>query len=208
MTEISIKAAKKRSKTALTIQQAATELFAEKGYDGTIMDELAEITGANKASIYYHFQNKENLYAVCLEDLFATVAEAVIQQVDCADSAEKKLWSFVQTFALQTQTHRQMPAVLMREIASGGIHMPVAARQQMQRLLQTLKTILIAGEQQEVFARVDPLTTHFMIIGSLCFFITSKPMRDAIQSDKPLDPTLEEATDEIYRLISNALKMH
>ncbi|NPA71325.1 MAG: TetR/AcrR family transcriptional regulator, partial [Gammaproteobacteria bacterium] len=47
---------KKPSKTAQLIQHSATKLFAEKGYDGTIMDELASITGANKASIYYHFK--------------------------------------------------------------------------------------------------------------------------------------------------------
>ncbi|WP_024852239.1 TetR/AcrR family transcriptional regulator [Hydrogenovibrio kuenenii] len=199
---------KKTSKTAIKIQQAATKLFAEKGYDGTIMDELAELIAVNKASIYYHFQSKENLYDFCLHDLFATVADAVIAQVESQTGVEDKLWAFVQTFAKQTQTHSQMPSILMREIASGGIHMPIAARQQMQRLLEALRTILLEGEKQGIFAKVDPLTTHFMIIGSLCFFITSKPMRDAIGSEQPLDPTLDEATNEIYRLINNAVKIH
>lgn len=207
MAEISsMSTRKKKSKTALKIQQAATLLFAEKGYDGTIMDELAEKTGANKASIYYHFQSKENLYEVCLFELFSSVANEVIEKVAVASDVEEKLWAFVQTFSQQTQTHTQMPAVLMREIASGGIHMPVSARQQMQRLVENLKSILMAGKEQGIFASVDALTTHFMIIGSLCFFITSKPMRDSIQSDKQIDPTLVEATNEIYRLVLNGLK--
>lgn len=199
---------KKTSKTALKIQQAATQMFSEKGYEGTIMDELAESISVNKASIYYHFQSKEILYEFCLHDLFSTVTDEVIAQVDSVENTEDKLWKFVQTFAKQTQTYRQMPAILMREIASGGVHMPVVARQQMQRLLETLKGILISGEKQAIFNKVDPLTTHFMVIGSLCFFITSKPMRDAITSEQPVDPTLEEATAEIYHLINNAVKIH
>lgn len=193
------------SKTAQTIQETATQMFAEKGYDGTIMDELAMLTGANKASIYYHFGNKENLYAICLHNLFKTVADAVIEAVEHTEGIEKQLSTFISTFAQQSSAHRQMPAVLMREIASGGVHMPVIARQQMQRLLECFKSLLKQGQEANIFRLVDPLMTHFMIIGSLCFFITSEPMRLAIESETKVDPSLPEATRAISEMVLQGL---
>ncbi len=39
--------------------EAALELFAEKGYDGTSVDEIAQAVGIKGPSIYDHFKNKE-----------------------------------------------------------------------------------------------------------------------------------------------------
>lgn len=196
---------KKVSKTATKIQQAATQLFAQNGFDGTIMDELAAITGANKASIYYYFKSKEGLYDKCMTDLFAEVVNPVIEMVDAQQTILDKLEAFVVAFSHLAYQNRQMPAALMREIASGGMHMPVKARQQMQRLLFTLKDILKAGEASGELDYVDPVATHFMVIGSLCFYICSEPMRLEIESTTKIDPSINEATAEMVSLIKRAL---
>jgi AcrR family transcriptional regulator len=47
--------------------RAAAELFAEKGFDGASVREIAKRAGANVAAVNYHYAGKENLY-------FATVA--------------------------------------------------------------------------------------------------------------------------------------
>ncbi|HEY9018023.1 TetR/AcrR family transcriptional regulator [Thiomicrospira sp.] len=196
---------KNYGKTALKILDCATDIFAEKGFEGTIMDDLAEHCGVNKASIYYHFNDKASLYEVCMTRLFKKVVDQVILQVAQCDGLEEKLKTFVYEFAKGAYNHKQMPATLMREIAAAGKNMPVPARQQMQRLLGTLKEILIDGEKQGVFRCVDPLMIHFMIIGSLSFHITSEPMRLAIQSESKTDPSLDEAIGHVSELIYHAL---
>lgn len=196
---------KKVSKTAQVIQDAATELFAKHGFEGTIMDELAAITGANKASIYYHFKNKEGLYEKCMTDLFAKVANAVIDAVEKEQSVLDKLQAFVVKFAQAAYENKQMPAALMREIATGGLNMPVPARQQMQRLLFTLKGILTTGQASGELDVLDPVAAHFMVIGSLCFYITSEPMRLAIESKEKTDPSVKYAAEEMVRMLQNAL---
>lgn len=42
--------------------EIASELFAEQGYAGTSISEITKRTGANKASVNYHFGSKESLY--------------------------------------------------------------------------------------------------------------------------------------------------
>lgn len=197
--------APKRGKTATKILQTAIEMFAEKGFGGSTMDELCARSGVNKASIYYHFGNKAGLYETALTELFKSVVEPVLQAVVQAQGPVEKLHAFIATFAENASQTPTMPAVLMREIAGGGMNMPIAAREQMQRLLFALKVILQDGEKTGRFKSGDPLTTHFMILGSLCFFITSAPMRRAIPAERKLDLSLQETIQQLTSMVELAL---
>ena len=196
---------KKLSKTALHILQQATQMFAAKGYDGTIMDALAEQADVNKASIYYHFQDKANLYDQCMVRLFKTVVDEVITEVDKTSDIKTKLKVLITVFAYQANANPYMPAILMREFAAGGMSMAVPAREQMQRILFKLKEILEAGREQHIFNQVDPFSTQIMIVGSICLFVTSQPMRKAIKTKHPVDPSLDEAVEGVANIILNGL---
>jgi AcrR family transcriptional regulator len=45
-----------------TILEAAMKLFAEKGFEGTSMQNIAEAVGLQKQSLYTHFKNKDQIY--------------------------------------------------------------------------------------------------------------------------------------------------
>ncbi|MGA8679186.1 MAG: TetR/AcrR family transcriptional regulator, partial [Acidimicrobiales bacterium] len=57
----------------------AVEVFIERGYDGTSMEDLARATGISKSSIYHHVESKEQLLRLALERaldaLFAITSE-------------------------------------------------------------------------------------------------------------------------------------
>jgi AcrR family transcriptional regulator len=65
------------------ILEAATEVFATRGYAGAGVDRLAERSGIAKTAIYYHFGNKEGLLAAVLE-------RAATQWIDGIQSAAKQ----------------------------------------------------------------------------------------------------------------------
>jgi AcrR family transcriptional regulator len=52
------------------ILSAAIKIFAEKGYEYTTLDEIAEAAEFGKGTLYNYFQNKEDLYLAILEDIF------------------------------------------------------------------------------------------------------------------------------------------
>ena len=52
------------------IIQAATRLFADRGYDGTTTLQIAEEAGVTEPLIYYHFKGKEELFSHILETTF------------------------------------------------------------------------------------------------------------------------------------------
>ena len=49
------------------IIKAAESLFAEKGYNGTSMNDIVEASGQSKGAIYNHFKNKEQLFLSLLK---------------------------------------------------------------------------------------------------------------------------------------------
>jgi len=59
------------------ILAAARHLFAERGFAGTSMREIAEAAGVSKAAIYHHFRDKRRLYRELLDEGINTLTAAM-----------------------------------------------------------------------------------------------------------------------------------
>ena len=55
----------------------AEALFAERGFDGTSIREIAEQAGATKALIYHYYDSKEALYQTLLEEAVSGVVTQI-----------------------------------------------------------------------------------------------------------------------------------
>lgn len=61
---------KKKQNTRKAIMQAAVQLFSEKGFEKTSIEELARKAGIGKGTIYSYFQTKSDiLHAFCEDEL-------------------------------------------------------------------------------------------------------------------------------------------
>ncbi|SEN90168.1 ScbR family autoregulator-binding transcription factor [Actinacidiphila rubida] len=80
-------------RTRALILDAAAETFANKGYPDTTMLDVAQLTGATKGAIYFHFANK-NALAAAVADEFYTRLSVLSEEVEgmglppCAAVAE------------------------------------------------------------------------------------------------------------------------
>src|SRR3954453_10189812 len=70
----------------------AVEVFTERGYDGTSMEDLARASGLSKSSLYHHIDSKEQLLRLALEravePLFAVTREPGAVQGRAIDRLE------------------------------------------------------------------------------------------------------------------------
>lgn len=88
--EIPRREAKKQERRSAVLA-AAEELFSEKGYRNTTIQEVAEKAGLSKGGVYLYFKSKEELYlSVCLMGL-AGYGERLTRAYDEAADFEERI---------------------------------------------------------------------------------------------------------------------
>jgi AcrR family transcriptional regulator len=155
--------------TVRRILDTATEVFAEVGFAGARVDEIAKRAGVNKATIYYHLGGKEELYAEVLRNLLGDRAEQAISKIQQISSPEEQLRIYIHNIAAVINQNPYIAPIMLREVATGGRHMSKFIVQNLVRLISTLIEILEEGERQGIFISTIPFVVHFMIVGSIIF---------------------------------------
>src|SRR6185503_8823250 len=67
--------ARPKTYTREEVLRRATSLFSQKGYEGAHLQELVEVTGLNRFSLYKEFGGKEGLFQAALDAYLLTLAE-------------------------------------------------------------------------------------------------------------------------------------
>ena len=73
----------------------ATEVFADKGYEGASMRDLSRLSGISLAGLYYYFDSKEKLLYSIQKDTFTTILERLRERLSREHDPERRLRVFV-----------------------------------------------------------------------------------------------------------------
>jgi TetR/AcrR family transcriptional regulator len=95
----------------------AAAVFAERGFDGTRIDDVAEVTGIPRATLYYYFAGKEDLLAWLLQRMLDVVAVAVAEAAEGPGDARSRLEAVVRT---QLDIMADHPAACLALVANFG----------------------------------------------------------------------------------------
>ena len=71
------------------IKQTALCIFANNGYSGCTLQEIADIVGVNKATFFYYFKNKAALFLSILKDQIDNARNKIIEVIE--SSTDNKL---------------------------------------------------------------------------------------------------------------------
>ena len=159
-------------RTRAELLAVATEVFAESGYSGARVDEIAERTRTTKRMIYYYFGGKEQLYLAVLEDAYRGIREAEQKlTVDHANPVEA-----IRRLAEVTFDHHIAHDAFIRLVSIENIHRGEFIRQlrelpELSRpATSLLDDILRDGRAAGVFRPdVTALDVH-LVISSYCVF--------------------------------------
>jgi AcrR family transcriptional regulator len=73
------------------VLREARALFLERGYAEVSMQQIADAAGMTKASLYYHFRNKEDLFAQVVRHEGERLLHGAMAELDGVDSFEEQL---------------------------------------------------------------------------------------------------------------------
>lgn len=164
----------RNEETIKTIVNAAAESFAEDGFIGARVDDIARRAGINKALLYYYVGDKAAMYALVLLEAFQQACFLIDSAVDPHSSAEEQLRGAIAAVALTAAANPSFPRLMLREITNGGMNLPEPVLKSMGHIFGTICRILRKGTEDGSFRNVDPLMTHIQIMGSILFLSTAE----------------------------------
>jgi AcrR family transcriptional regulator len=109
------------------VLDVATEIFAEKGHEGTPISEIAQVAEVSLATLYTMFKSKDELYQTVLVRAAESIRDAVRAQVDAIDDPAERLLALVDCLLLRFNENR----ALMRIYTMGTHGLPWSIRQTM-----------------------------------------------------------------------------
>jgi len=111
---------RKGERTAGRILDTAERVFAEKGYAGTSLRDVANAAGLRIPSLYNHFASKETLYTAVLERGLRPILDMLTAE-SAREGAEREL--LVERVVEFLAQHPSVPRLVQHEVLAGGPHL-------------------------------------------------------------------------------------
>jgi len=158
------------------IINAAIELFAQKGFEGTSIRDLASKADVNVAMINYYFGSKDKLFEALVEMKGANsraILEGLLndKQLSSVEKIDRVIDSYVERLFKQRQFHRVINQELM-------LNRSEALQQIITSILVpnslAIKAIIEEGIKRKEFRKVDPELTIASLVGTINQVLLSK----------------------------------
>ena len=130
------------------IFKTAVKAFSQKGFEGVRIDELIKDAGFNKATFYYYFKSKQEIFEHVMLQSFNTVLKKLDFKLSTCETVQQKLESFID---LMFSREREDVVLIIREILNGADHLSDKLLLVMAGIMIRLKNILKDGKRMVHF---------------------------------------------------------
>lgn len=176
------------------ILDAAIQLFAEKGYNGTATSEIVKKAGVAQGTLFYHFHNKEEMLLTILENILNDYLQELEKAVLKTPTGLQGIENLIRTGIHFRQTRSLELLVLMRDFPSDLVKQDstqmVFIIEFFTRLHNMYKDCLIKGMEDGSIRQVDADKYTHIIIATI-----SGLDRHTLLSPMPSPDVAEEIID-------------
>ena len=167
------------------ILEVSEALFAQRGFAGVGMREVAEAAGLGKSSLFHHFRTKAQLYyevvGRALESIQQRLAAALARGGDPLERLERCVDALVDALAEQPTVARLL---LRRLFEDHDVREPppeaAAGERALHQILSGLEALLREGVASGVFRPVSVPDTVQTLIGASVYHFASGEIGEAL----------------------------
>lgn len=197
-----VDAGPKAERTRAAILAAAEDQFAKRGFVATRLEDVAAAVGLKRATLFYHFRDKQSLYDAVVAAAFTPLAQqlehAFAEPVALPAKVEKAVEAWVDIMVARPTLAR----IILRHAAEAEEHAAHGLFPGAEALLRTGWSLfeqgLASGELQPVHE--DPFHAASAVLGATVFFVTGF---SALMPDANFSPHAPEQVETHKR---NALR--
>jgi AcrR family transcriptional regulator len=105
--------------TSDRLLSAAERSFAEAGFDGAKLHDIAEAAGISRPSLLYHFESKHALYCAVVQRVFADLGESIREGLTAEGGFGTKLDAVLTNFVRFLEARPTAARLVLREVLDG-----------------------------------------------------------------------------------------
>ena len=194
--------------TRTILLRTAEKVFAEKGYHGARVAEIAVRAGLDKRLIFYYFRSKEGLYSQIMEDFFQR-AHPLLQGFVSRGTGSNhnvRLRTFLENMTEFIYQHRDPVRILFREFLDGGILLDSLTGQYALPILHIWKAHYpeLFGVRSKERREADHML--LTLSGMSLFYFLVAPLMEKAWNEDPLSPGHIETRKKIIQRLFQAIK--
>lgn len=197
----------------------AGRLFAETGYDGTSLNDIAAGVGIRRPSLLHHFASKEDLYAEVFEELLsgwlerlndALVVETATSGKDVSSGTGPQGWAMVESTLVSgfgfLAEHPDFVRLIQREALDHGSRVGVDLVGVLRPLFDRAAEYFRREMERGTFRTIDPEQLLLTGWGILMSYFSEIPFVAALTDEDPLhEHRLQRRLQHILDLFRVAL---
>lgn len=137
------------------IIEAALEVFAQHGYRGATLDQIAKTAGLSKPNILYYFDGKEAIHVTLLNQLMETWLDPLAEMDPNGDPLEEVM-AYIHRKVQMSREYPRESRLFANEILQGAPRMKPHLISGLKPLVDEKTEVLRAWMQAGQLATVDP----------------------------------------------------
>ena len=183
-------------RTRSAILEAAEDLFAERGFAATRLEDIAERVGIKRASIVYYFKDKRELYEAVLGSVVGGLQQALAAEVSRHEDLAMRIEAAVSIWVDYVGSRPTLARLILREVANATPEKRSLMLQHTAPFQELVRKEFIdrPDRRDVVKVTVDPIHIASIVAGATVFYVAAMPN---LVSKAGLDPTTPEHIDEL-----------
>jgi AcrR family transcriptional regulator len=192
----------------IEILQVAEQLFAEEGFDGTSVREIAKIANINVAMISYYFGSKEKLLEAIVMHRIGNMGLKLENLIQENIAPIDKINRIIEYYIHQVNCNKHIHQIIHNEISNKKRHISTDAFTELKKNnFKLFESIVKQGQELGHFqADINVALLSPIIIGSLLYFHMNKKLYEDLFHLKTEDDFENYIKNELTQHIQKTIK--
>ena len=190
-----------RARNEERILRAAVDLFADKGFHGTHVKEIARASGLPKTNVYYYFPTKESIYSAVIERLIEGWDRA-FDHIVAEREPREAIAAYIRAKLEYSRLHAAESRFFANEILRGAQFLERRQRQHIRDVTTQRAHVVEEWIHRGQMAPVDPRHFFIMLWSATQFYADFGTLAaDVLQKRRLTRKDFDAAAETMTRII-------